>query len=102
MFHPLRNNPELTDSEGKTRDSKNQTPSPNGTQTPDVPLGLPCPPLILHSKDYGRWLSDEPDPSDLLVPFPAEPMRMWPISTRVNKPKNDDPSIVELIKLSAA
>gem|GEM_PF-1886278 len=22
-------------------------------------------------------------------------MRMWPISTRVNKPENDDPSIVE-------
>ena len=24
-------------------------------------------------------------------PFPAEPMRMWPISTRVNKPENDGP-----------
>jgi hypothetical protein len=33
--------------------------------------------------------------------FPAEPMRMWPISTRVNKPANDDPSILELA-LSAA
>jgi putative SOS response-associated peptidase YedK len=31
-------------------------------------------PLILHSKDYARWLSDEPDPRDLMVPFPAEPM----------------------------
>jgi len=27
---------------------------------------------------------------------------MWPISTRVNKPENDDPSIVEPIELSAA
>jgi len=27
-------------------------------------------------------------------------MRMWPISTRVNKPENDDPSIVEPIQLS--
>jgi hypothetical protein len=26
-------------------------------------------------------------------PFPAELMRMWPISTRVNKPENVDPSI---------
>jgi hypothetical protein len=26
-------------------------------------------------------------------------MRMWPISTRVNKPENDDPSIVEPIGL---
>jgi hypothetical protein len=29
-------------------------------------------------------------------------VRMWPISTRVNKPENDDPSIVEPIELSAA
>jgi putative SOS response-associated peptidase YedK len=35
-------------------------------------------------------------------PFPAEPMRIWPISTRVNKAENDDPSILELIELSAA
>jgi putative SOS response-associated peptidase YedK len=48
-------------------------------------------PLILASGDYTRWLSDEPNPRDLMRPFPAEPMRMWPISTRVNKPENDDP-----------
>jgi hypothetical protein len=47
-------------------------------------------------------LSDEPDPYDLMRPFPAEPMRMWPISTRVNKLENDDPSILEQIELSAA
>jgi hypothetical protein len=29
-------------------------------------------------------------------------MRMRPISTRVNKPENDDPSILKLIELSAA
>jgi hypothetical protein len=34
-------------------------------------------------------------------PFPAEPMRLWPISTRVNKPENDDhPSVIEAIKLA--
>src|SRR5262249_9179581 len=27
-----------------------------------------------------------------MKPFWAGPMRMWPISTRVNKPENDDPS----------
>jgi putative SOS response-associated peptidase YedK len=59
-------------------------------------------PLILSPGDYTRWLGDEPDPRDLLRPFPAEPMRMWQISTRVNKPDNDDPSIVEPIALSAA
>jgi putative SOS response-associated peptidase YedK len=41
---------------------------------------------------------DEPDPGDLMRPFPVEPMRMWPISTRVNKPENDDPSIIEPIE----
>jgi putative SOS response-associated peptidase YedK len=33
-------------------------------------------------------------------PFPVTPMRIWPISTRVNKPQNDDPSIVEPIELA--
>jgi hypothetical protein len=32
--------------------------------------------------------------------FPAAPMLMWPISTRVNKPENDDPSIVEPVELA--
>jgi putative SOS response-associated peptidase YedK len=59
-------------------------------------------PLIIAPADYERWLSDELDPRDLTRPFPAEPMRMWPISTRVNKPENDDPSILEPIELSAA
>jgi hypothetical protein len=36
-----------------------------------------------------------------MKPFPAGPMRMSPISTRVNKPENDDPSIIELLGLSA-
>jgi type II secretory pathway pseudopilin PulG len=58
--------------------------------------------LILAPADHIRWLSDEPDPHDLLRPYPAEPMRMWPISTRVNKPENDDPSILQPIELSAA
>ena len=59
-------------------------------------------PLILPPDDYARWLTEEPNPRDLRRSFPAEPMRMWPISTRVNKPENDDPSIVEPIELSAA
>ena len=51
---------------------------------------------------YVRWLSDDPDPHDLLRPFPTTPMCMWSISTRVNKPENDDPSILQAIELSAA
>jgi putative SOS response-associated peptidase YedK len=55
-------------------------------------------PVVIAPKDYDRWLSRlDPDPRDLLVPFPSEPMTMWPISTRVNKPENDDASILERV-----
>jgi putative SOS response-associated peptidase YedK len=57
-------------------------------------------PLILSRYDYIRWLSAEPDPRDLMRPFPGDLMRMWPISTRVNKPENDDPSILDPIQVT--
>jgi hypothetical protein len=57
-------------------------------------------PVILAPGDYARWLGEEPDPHDLMRPFPAALMRMWPISTQVNKPENDDPSILEPIELA--
>jgi len=51
--------------------------------------------VILPPGAYHRWLAKiEPDPRDLLVPFPSELMRIWPISTRVNKPENNDPGIL--------
>ncbi len=56
-------------------------------------------PVILAPEAYDRWLSPiEPDPSDLLKPYASEAMRMWPISTRVNTPRNDDPSLLEPIE----
>jgi hypothetical protein len=57
-------------------------------------------PVILAPRDCVRWLSEGPDPRDLMRPFPAELMRMWPISARVNKPENDDPSIFEPIEVA--
>ena len=42
-------------------------------------------PVIIAPSDYARWLSDEPDPRDLMRRDPAELMRKWAISTRVNK-----------------
>jgi putative SOS response-associated peptidase YedK len=41
-------------------------------------------PLILKLNDYIRWLGVATDPHGLLRQHPAEPMRMWPISTRVS------------------
>jgi putative SOS response-associated peptidase YedK len=55
-------------------------------------------PVILAPSDYSRWLGEETDPRSLMQQFPADRMRMWPISTRVNKPENDDPSIIEPIE----
>ena len=52
-------------------------------------------PAILEPAGYERWLSLEPDPHDLLITYPSEPMTTWPISTRVNKPENDEPSLLE-------
>jgi putative SOS response-associated peptidase YedK len=51
-------------------------------------------PVILKPADYGRWL----DPcihhiaalNDCLKPFDAALMKKYPISTRVNRPENDD------------
>jgi putative SOS response-associated peptidase YedK len=53
-------------------------------------------PVILAPESYDRWLAPvEPDPRDLLVPYPAAPMTVWPISLRVNSPVNDDSAILE-------
>ena len=54
-------------------------------------------PAILEPAGYERWLGLEPDPHDLLITYPSEPMTMWPISTRVNKPENDDPSLLDRV-----
>jgi putative SOS response-associated peptidase YedK len=58
-------------------------------------------PVILTPPDYERWLSQEPNPKDLMKPFSAEPMRMWPISTRVNKAENDDAAVLEPVELES-
>jgi putative SOS response-associated peptidase YedK len=57
-------------------------------------------PVILPREGYARWLGEEADTRDLMRPFPAELMRIWPISTRVNKPENDDPSIIEPVEVA--
>jgi len=57
-------------------------------------------PAILKPEAYDRWLGDEPDPRDLLAPFAADAMRMWPISPRVNSPANDDEELLVEIPLS--
>lgn len=55
-------------------------------------------PAILHPKDYARWIGDDTDPADLMVPFPSELMMMWPVSTRVNSVRNQDADLLDPIE----
>ena len=50
-------------------------------------------PVILPEQHHAAWLGETEDGNlkVLLVPYPADQMRMWEISPRVNSPKNDDP-----------
>jgi len=53
-------------------------------------------PAILAPENYARWLDVERDSAaELLQPYSADAMGAYPISTRVNSPKNDDAAIVE-------
>ena len=56
-------------------------------------------PVILHERDYDAWLDprneDTGSLDGLLRPFPAEEMRAYPVSTRVNNARNNEPALVE-------
>lgn len=58
-------------------------------------------PVILDAGDYARWLGEEPDPAELIRPYPADDMTAWPVSTRVNKADNDDAAILEPVEAAA-
>ena len=55
-------------------------------------------PVILHPRDYGKWLDPAPQSPEqlkpLLRPFPADMMDAYPVSTLVNAPANDTPELV--------
>lgn len=56
-------------------------------------------PVILAPKDYDLWLDPGVQKAELLRPllrpYPSEGMLAYPISTWVNKPKNDSPRCIE-------
>ena len=55
-------------------------------------------PVILHPRDYGKWLDTSPQTPEnllpLIKPYPADFMSAYPVSTLVNKPDNDSPQLV--------
>jgi putative SOS response-associated peptidase YedK len=38
---------------------------------------------------------------EILVPYPADRMKAWPVSARVNSPKNDDAEIIVPVELES-
>lgn len=53
-------------------------------------------PLIVQAKDCARWLNpEETDVAEPLAPYPAKGMIAFPVSHRVNSPKNDDAKLIE-------
>jgi putative SOS response-associated peptidase YedK len=55
-------------------------------------------PLIVKPGDYGRWLDPKGGAEtvkDLLEPYPEEPMEAYPVSTKVNSPKNEGEELVK-------
>jgi len=56
-------------------------------------------PVILDPEDHDLWLDpdfDQKDPlAELLRPYPADAMEAYRVSRRVNKPSNNEPSVLE-------
>ena len=58
-------------------------------------------PLILTPQEYDQWLETNHDPAELIRPYPLDDMVSWQVSTRVNKPENDDPAVLDRIAAMA-
>jgi putative SOS response-associated peptidase YedK len=57
-------------------------------------------PVILPEEHHDSWLSGKAG-KEVLAPFPADRMSAWPISARVNTPKNDDPEIIVPVEVES-
>ena len=55
-------------------------------------------PVVLRPKHYELWLAEDARPVEellkVLVPYPADQMEGYPVSTLVNKPQNDMPDCI--------
>jgi hypothetical protein len=62
-------------------------------------------PVIIAPEDYARWLdpagTDQAGISRMLAPYPAELMRAYPVSSRVNDARNEDARLLEHVPVGA-
>ena len=58
-------------------------------------------PVILAPGDWGAWLKSDAEDAqalqNMLKPYSAEDMAAWPVSTKVNSPRNDSAECVEVV-----
>jgi len=57
--------------------------------------------VILHRKDYERWLAPTDPahlPLDLLRPFPEDETKVWKVGKAVGNTQNNDPSLIEPLR----
>lgn len=52
-------------------------------------------PVILRPDQFDAWLHPDAPSQPALAPFPAKEMEAFEVSTRVNSPKNNDPSLLK-------
>lgn len=60
-------------------------------------------PTLLHARDWDTWLDSENQVlakvQKLIKPYPAKEMRAWPVSTRVNRPGDNEAGLIEPLSL---
>lgn len=57
-------------------------------------------PVILEPETFETWLQGVPDDADALMQLrPSERLEVYPVSTLVNKPENDDARCIERVDL---
>lgn len=56
-------------------------------------------PVVIKPEDYGRWLDpalvDVEELQGMIGPYPERLMEAYPVSRKVNNPKNDEPGLIE-------
>lgn len=60
-------------------------------------------PVIVPPAEYERWLDRaNADVADVLMPWSGDPLRVYPVSTRVNTVSNDDAALCDPVDVVAA
>jgi putative SOS response-associated peptidase YedK len=53
-------------------------------------------PAILQAENIDAWLTGSPEQARAaLAQYPSDEMLAWPVSSRVNTPKNNDATLIE-------